>query len=857
MLLVALTVGLLSVWPVTAQNGTPPPMEIDSANREQLLVSVEATPRTPGAEARYEIKFSNCTIIESGMDSPGANGATLMQECQEADLEAAAEILPGQNAIELHLDREIHLPETVAAKEVKVSFELRDPDGTVSDFGSGEAISVEILRPDNREGFTRALIFAKTEKEGKAVPIPVGAEVTVVIGEKAGIKNPYRGGTFLWEVGTTKGMAPVQARHPDPEVRAAFERVESAAGDHAVPHQEVGLLVDWEVRLEPDEARREEMVTAIGRGYGVRSAVTFWRDANFDGIYDEETESTLCRVTSNDQGVAECSFQVTSPPFAPGFGDCPIDRVIDMGTSTYDDSRRDCNFINAADGHGHSSIFVFDEQRVTDNSLTDAFQVLRLRGTVEVSNFSRPHRDVSFELFDFPPGAELLDITVGGFSLDSEVLSGLRVPALGRMSIAASLPGRLQPGEQRIRVIYLPPNGDPSAPHDSGDHDSERLLEEYTDATLDNSLLVQGSPQSISPNQEFRLSVRGFIGSNIRRITLAGVALDIGSVFSYREDGFQVDSSGRWAGSFVMPINRATIQGGERRLVVQDDEGTEGELTLTLPERVLEVTPVEALPGETIKVEGTGFPVRNSGGVPVPLAVSYRHAMGEVSTTIEPDSSGNFSAELTIPLSTGIPSSNRVVVEFRDDEGNRVETSADHQVPEANITLAPPSGPPGTTIRLTGTGFRRFVPVNSVSIDGLDVTPSPAPATDRTGKFETEFLVPQLETGMKTVVVSAGGVIVTGDLAVGSATVETGPAYPIQEALADLGDRLVVCFHFRNDAKTWEFYEPGFPEDSTLTDLVMGEIYWIQVEEDTSAILNGKRRNLTCGGENCWNLITW
>ena len=817
--------------PVKAQDGEMCPTE-----EAMSATTVEATPRTPGAKARYVVKFANGTAPRPVNGTP-APPTTL-------------DLLPQQDGIQLILDREIQLPVNIDPKEIKVHLELKAMDGVpVSDFGSGVATSVEVEKSDHREGFNRLTIFPKVESSGQAVPIPQGADVRVVIGEKAGIKNPYRGGTFHWEVTTTKGLPAKEAQHPDFDVRDAFCRVERAAGDHAVPHEEVGLLVDWEVRLDPDEARREDEVTATGRGFGVRSAVTFWRDANFDGVLDGETETTLCRVTSDDQGMASCSFRVNSPPFAPAFGHCPIDDV----------DERKCNFVNAIDGHGHSSILVIDKVRMDDKSVADALQVLRLRGTVEVTGFSRPHRDLRFKLFDFPSNVALVTITVGGFDLDLDHLASRTIAEAGTLSFGAEIPGTLQPGEHRIRVIYELPDPDGSISRNGGSEDphTRMLREEYTDTNLDNSLLVTTSPDNASPNQLVRVSVQGFIDSDVKRITVGGVPIDLNQIISYREDDLQVDSAGRWAGSFIMPVNRATTQGGERKLVVQDDQGTQGEVALVFPERTLELTPPEAQPGQTIEISGQGFPARNHRGISVVLEVSYQHALGEASTRLQPDSRGEFTAEVTLPLATSVPSRNLVSVEFLDGDGNLVVTSAAHHVPEAQIRMSPIDGPPGTTVQLMGEGFRRFTPVNLVRIGEFDVTPAPAPSTNALGMFEAEFLVPQLEDGVETVVVSAGGIVVTVDFSVGLPVIETGPATLIQDAVADLGTNLEAIFYFRNDDKTWEFYEPDFPEDSTLDRLVTGEVYWIGVKEDVEVILNGKSRSFTCHEDSCWNLLTW
>ena len=87
-----------------------------------------------------------------------------------------------------------------------------------------------------------------------------------------------------------------------------------------------------------------------------------------------------------------------------------------------------------------------------------------------------------------------------------------------------------------------------------------------------------------------------------------------------------------------------------------------------------------------------------------------------------------------------------------------------------------------------------------------------------------------------------------------------GAATPTAAGVANLGDRFARSFHFDNDTKTWEFYDPAAGDASTQDSLIAGESYWFLVTETTGtteAILNGKTRQLTCVRGNCWNLLVW
>ena len=51
--------------------------------------------------------------------------------------------------------------------------------------------------------------------------------------------------------------------------------------------------------------------------------------------------------------------------------------------------------------------------------------------------------------------------------------------------------------------------------------------------------------------------------------------------------------------------------------------------------------------------------------------------------------------------------------------------------------------------------------------------------------------------------------------------------------------------------------DPELGDLNTLSFMVAGETYLVLVDQTTKAVLNGKARNLTCLGSNCWNQIVW
>ena len=177
--------------------------------------------------------------------------------------------------------------------------------------------------------------------------------MTITFRKEVGISNPTEGGAHSWTVHTDKNPTPQMANHPDEDVRRAFR---DGSGEGA----DTGLLVDWEIQLTHETPGRTQEVTAIGRGYKNGTTLTFWRDANFDGVRDTGEEE-LCRTLVDGNDIGYCSFTVYKPPFVQGSGKC--DTVMGMGAREAAETA-DCNFINAVDGRNNSSTWVRGRRRI-------------------------------------------------------------------------------------------------------------------------------------------------------------------------------------------------------------------------------------------------------------------------------------------------------------------------------------------------------------------------------------------------------------------------------------------------------------------------------------------------------------
>ncbi len=388
------------------------------------------------------------------------------------------------------------MPGEIKASEIAMHYE----NGTMAsmEYGSGSASSVEVKEPDRRGGPATLTIFPKIVDGDNSKPIPVNARVEVIIKEKPGLSNPIEGGAYQWEVDTTRDLNDfTAAQHPDRAVRNAFRRMEQAIDGHVEADDLSGLLIDFQVELGEHVARRGDQLELTARGFAVGTTVIFWRDSNMNGVFDA-LGAVLCRAESDSRAIAQCSIPVTNPPFVPGLGDCSFQlenydeespEMVGKIDVNYEGSN--CNFINARDGEGHTSILVLEEETEDGTQLKEnvenAFQVLELAGTVNLGTFLRTNSTVRVDLLDFPEG-HLNSIRIGGFGADLEGLSNRQIPETGRLSFSLAMSGDVLPGLQDIRVTVERMDG----ACDSGNNGSEQpdCLELHTTAEVDTSLHV-------------------------------------------------------------------------------------------------------------------------------------------------------------------------------------------------------------------------------------------------------------------------------------------------------------------------------------------------------------------------------
>ena len=569
------------------------------------------------------------------------------------------------------------------------------------------------------------------------------------------------------------------------------------------------MTVPYIVELDEDDGGRGAGLVATGKGFKNGTALTFWLDIDPHNGEKDPGEEPLCTDDSVSSNIGTCEFTVSNPPFLPGDGD---------GDGV--------NFINAIDGDGKKADVGDDHQ-------------FKLKPSISVTpDGGSPGETLLLQLQDFGTNIGVDSVTLANSPICDNVSGGLP-----NCSTEVMIPNDAELGSQRLKVTGT--NG--------------------LSATKNINIggpTVTVTPTSLVPNQRVSLTGSGFSANSwISTITIGSQEFeDFG-----REDNVNsnagdvsVDNGGRWSKSLVVPMASATYNPGERTIRVTDGEGRTGTATISIPARILTISPPSGRVGTLTTVRGENFPSRNDDGEPVTIEISYDPGAGSpVKVSATPNASGSFEAELRIPTSA-IPGETNTVTAIFDD----VTTTVTHDVPAGSLGLSVTSGPPGTQVTVTAAGFRTYVPISEVSVGGIEVTPSPKPATDAVGNVEFEILIPGLGNGIQTIEVTVGGGNTESTASVGftvtASGVASGNTTPVAAGVTALGENFVRSFHFNNDTKMWTFYDPDAGDASTQENFIAGETYWILVMETVDdVILNNTTRNLTCVDGNCWNQIVW
>jgi hypothetical protein len=755
--------------------------------------SVVATPNEPGAAARYVVTF---------------------------DIDTALDI---NDVIVLEFENEYQVPTTLEASAISISsgtgasqLSAHPSDVTVRSVGS----------PANQHQITLTIPDMDSSDDSSA-GVAAG-EVRVTFAQNSGMKNPLESANRTVKITTSYdsfincGSTP---RIACP--REYFPRI---------------------LKISSSDGGRGKVLTVTGFGYISGTTATIWLDRNENGAMDSG-ELKLGEAPVGNDMTFTATVTVNNPPFTPGKGSMsatPPDR----------------NAINAIDGRANSikpTAAAEDVARYSDSGNTlhsdkgdciaqggtiSCLPVFELRGSVSVSPSSAAVGDtIQVTLKDFDPikSIDQSHIDIGGVPVNP--FSAITT-SQGDATINVVVPNGVPTGRQQLNAKDICCTGSPG-----GNNSTRRFT-----MTIASAVLTLTPSSDLVPNKTITVVGRGFTtGGNATinntddssQVAISGNTNGLKGTGGARQSKINegktisIDNGGNWASSMVMPINNTTTTPGTHELKVTDNAGREGTVSFTIAARTLTLEPQDGRVGTRVQVTGSGYPADNTKGIATPpVTITYVVAGApRTVTTLNPDSSGNIRGSFIVPLDAGIPSTNSVRAVYRYP--TPVTTATTHSVPRAVITVEPDSGPIGTTITITGVGFKTFSSLTELNLGDIDVRPAPIPSTDNVGDFSTTIRVPQLNTGTQSVTAKVGGDQGTTASATfevlesGAVTPTPQAGAPPADVFAPIGDALVRAFVWNKGTKSWDLYDPRPAFAAISVDMVApGNIVQILVNND-------------------------
>ena len=525
-----------------------------------------------------------------------------------------------------------------------------------------------------------------------------------------------------------------------------------------------------------------------------------------------------------------------------------------------------CNFINYIDSEHRST--TGEDGGALDQAAVDR-QKFELDQTLTVSPDEANVGDrITVSLFDWPANSAITAMELARIPVEIPTPTP-NTGGSGQVSFTFVIRGVGLDGTTRIPTGVVP------------------LRVEAGGANEDVRLTMRGANLSLShetvlANQDLTISGSGFTeGGGVciiqGDITINNLKVEIDDpddcdifIGGVNQDGVAVTNGGTFTltvrvhdeGS-TTSINTALLSEGTMELKVLDSGKSEGTIHVTVAERTLQVNPLAARPRDPVTIIGRAFIADNADGLSTAVVVEYNCGTTTRSVTADPDVSGNFRETLRIPSNCAIPSTNTITAKIQaggSDTG--VVETVTHEIPDGLITIDPSRGASGTTVTVTGMGFRTFEAVRKIEFGGLGAIGGRTINTNADGDFTVDdVLVPGLDPGIHAVKVEVG----SGNNKTTSSTsfevLESGlvgAPTPLVDVYA-MSDSILRVFRFNNSTKVWAFNDrrPEFADANSLDEVVAGGVYWLLIDQDVVLDIEGLELDLTCTGDDCWNLVVW
>ena len=261
----------------------------------------------------------------------------------------------------------------------------------------------------------------------------------------------------------------------------------------------------------------------------------------------------------------------------------------------------------------------------------------------------------------------------------------------------------------------------------------------------------------------------GYVGD---QIIISGTGFAGGSAITFYWDNIIVSGATTTAtttGSFTYTFTIPSGSQGSHTIKAQDASSNYTTATVTVLQKIT-VTPTSGAVSDTVSISGTGFAASSS------ITLYFDNVSISAGTTTT-NANGSFTNNLFT-----IPSSSRGshTIKAQDASSNYATTPC--TITE-RLTITPTSGPSGTTVTVSGTGFSASTPIAIRYNNVLVTTSPPAKYTDATGSFTVDFDVPSGIAGTYSVVATDGtytasaSFVATFDATISQPTSEASPGY--------------------------------------------------------------------------------
>ena len=334
------------------------------------------------------------------------------------------------------------------------------------------------------------------------------------------------------------------------------------------------------------------------------------------------------------------------------------------------------------------------------------------------------------------------------------------------------------------------------------------------------------TPSTVVPRQEISIDGGGFTAGG----EILEDSTDIGGTDNTVHAVQLVNNNGDISFNVRVPLGLAP---GSRKVEVRDDGGRIGTANITIAEPTLTLDPAESLIGSEVTVSGTGFPANDL------VLIKYK---GNTVETAATTATGTFEDVILVPSGADIGPGGKYPVSAESQIGvagtiEAVTAEEEHSLPDTEITLSTDTSTAGSTITVTGANFKGFLQVYRVDVAGQNVTPVPAPTTDRWGAFTISNLrIPQLTPGRYAVKVTVEDM--DGDSATEFLQIVTTPVVVVTdpaEVFADLieAGRLARVWYQDRATQAWTFYDPdpAFASFNRLTEVNSGQVVTVIITD--------------------------